>query len=190
MRRPRFGLDLDGVVYNWVDTYRFLMRQYRGKALPKPRSWDGLDTSVTQEDRDWLWSDGVRKHGLFRYGHIYKGSVWGLEELSKLTDIIVITHRPANAIDDTLEWLSFMRLPAQEVNFLAEDEPKWTVECDLYLDDAPHNIKGFREHRPRALAMLWARPWNSDYQAEADTVVRSWREVVTLTRAFIKANEF
>ena len=177
----------DGVVYNWDDTVGFLLNHYFGYDLPVSTHWDQIQRSVKPEHWEWLWDEGVKK-GMFRYGHLYKGSAEALRELAEMVDIVVITHRPANAVQDTLEWLAYNRVPATEVHILTKEQPKWEIACDLYLDDAPHNIKGFLEHRPLALSMLWARPWNVDYQRVAPVVVRDWSEVIKLTRAFVAAN--
>jgi len=181
MTKPRFGIDLDGVVYNWSDTYRFLMRYYRGIDLPEPDSWDAFDEYISEADRTWIWTEGV-KHGLFRYGHLYKGSAEALLELARLVDLVVITHRPANAMQDTLEWLAFQKFPAVEIHLLTSQQPKSAVPCDFYLDDGPHNIEELRLNRPHARIAMWRRPWNRNayHFAWSDKVriVTSWNEVI------------
>src|SRR5688572_21456774 len=153
----RIGLDLDGVVYNWDKTARYMLRTMRGYPKHDPRCgedeefdlvikprkgaypeypcsgcaplaypakhWDYIKDNVKPEDEDWLWRDGV-KLGLFRYGHLYSGAIEGVRELATIGDIVVITKRPKSAVQDTLDWLSYLKLPFAEIHMLHEPGAK------------------------------------------------------------------
>jgi 5'(3')-deoxyribonucleotidase len=139
--------------------------------------WNWPKTVVKNNDWQWLWSEGVRS-GLFRYGHLYKGSIEGIRALNKIGDVIIITHRPRNAVQDTLDWLAYQRLPFMEVNLLTNGEPKSSVpHCDLYVDDKPENIVDFLTNVPEATSLLWTRPWNAEKSAAEFERVTSWEEV-------------
>lgn len=181
-RRVRVGVDLDGVLYDWAGTTRFLLNHYLGYALPPLEdwctSWDALKNAVQPEDWAWVWSEGIEK-GLFRHGHVYTGSMMALEVLSAFADIVVITHRPLAAGGDTLRWLAHHQVPLTELHLLVRQEPKSGVVCDVYVDDGAHNVRDLAAAHPAARVLLWRRPWNA-HEAVPSTVyvVSDWAEVI------------
>jgi uncharacterized HAD superfamily protein len=133
---------------------------YKGDpSLERPSTgWDYIEHNVAPEHWKWLWSEGV-KLGLFRYGHMFKGTIEAVRKLAQLGDIIVITHRPAAAVPDTLAWLAYQQLPLAGVHILTHQEPKSTVEpCDFFLDDKPENCIDMND--TGAEVWLMDRPWN------------------------------
>jgi uncharacterized HAD superfamily protein len=165
-KRLRIGLDIDGVMYHWEKTARYMLREilpnspYKGDpALERPSTgWNYIEHNVAPEHWKWLWSEGV-KLGLFRYGHMFKGTIEAVRHLAELGDIIVITHRPAAAVPDTLAWLAYQQLPLAGVHILTHQEPKSTVEaCDFFLDDKPENCIDMND--TGAEVWLMDRPWN------------------------------
>jgi hypothetical protein len=76
-----------------------------------------------------------------------------------------LTTKPHFAIDDTYEWLDEHRVPAREVHIL---EDKTTIECDLYVDDADHNLDSLIAARPEAVVCRYVRPWNRPHEGVVD----------------------
>src|SRR3990167_3449312 len=135
--RVRFGIDIDGVLYQWDKTSRYMLRTMKGYAKDGPlgqpsQSWNDIENHVSKEDWNWLWNSGV-KLGLFRYGHLYTGAIEGVRSLAALGDVVVITHRPRSAVQDTLDWLSYLKLPFTEIHLLTSGEKKSTIKCHLYV---------------------------------------------------------
>lgn len=159
-KRQVIGLDLDGVVYDFQGTYKYLLTQHRNVEFPEGLewwdSWSSPDQYTTQEDRDWVWSKGVKDFGLFRYGHIVKGAIDGVRELAKLGDVHVVTHRPQRAVRDTLAFLAYVDLPITGVT--VTQGPKSAVGCDVYIDDGPHVIEELMAAGKRAV--VFDRPYN------------------------------
>lgn len=189
MSKPRFGLDLDGVVYKWDDTARYMLNLYCGEEVAESRSWDHIKDTVSPTSWTWLWSEGV-KLGLFRYGHIYKGAIEGVQQLGELTDLVVITSRPKSAVQDTLDWLGYNRFPVAEVHILGFDQKKSDVlpHCDFYLDDGAHNIDDLYDNTKGEL-LLWDRPWNQDhYRDPSIRRVSSWLEVIEEVRQGVRVS--
>jgi hypothetical protein len=160
----KIALDLDGVCYEFQRTYRYMMKEYRGVDMPPVKdfwfSWDSNLDYGTSEDRKWMWSEGV-KMGLFRYGHVTTGVIASVQRLAAMGhQLSVVTHRPENAVQDTLDWLSYVRLPISGVHILSNGEPKTTVGFDALVDDKVENIR-------HALArgrvgVLFNQPWNQE----------------------------
>ena len=161
MKRIRFGLDMDGVIYDWHSAARFLWNSHFDLNLPPVKDiwtkWDGHLNYVTKEQDAWLWKEGIEK-GLFRHGHIRKGAIEFCQELDKIADIVLITHRPHNARQDTLDWIAYNKIPTSEIHMLHKGESKANIPVHMALDDKPETIEAFWSKS--ILAILWDRPWN------------------------------
>jgi uncharacterized HAD superfamily protein len=154
LKKLRLGLDLDGCLYRWGE--------FPGESL----DYDWIKNHVTPESWQWLWTEGVEKHGLFRYGSLYKGTRQLLEVLEPLYDSVIITSRPSSAVHDTLEWLSFQKIPTSEIHVVGVGKPKSQIqpECDVYLDDAVHNCEDLLINTA-GLVVMPDRPWNQKFEA-------------------------
>src|SRR5258706_15952527 len=101
-------------MYRWDKTARYMLRTERGydrDQLGRPsRYWNEIKDIVDKEDWQWLWGTGV-KMGLFRYGHLFTGTIEAVRARSALGDCVVMTHRPRSAVQDTLDWLPYNKLP-------------------------------------------------------------------------------
>lgn len=191
-RALRIGIDLDGVCYEWQRTVMYMLRAYRGYSreqlsdVYKWTGWDWLKTQIGEEDEKWIWTEGIEK-GLFRYGHLYPGTIKALNELAKIGELVILTHRPRAAIQDTLDWLAFNKLPVAEVHVLFHQEAKSSImpACDIYLDDALHNVKDF-ERNTNGIALLWTRPWNM-VTDEPFQRVTSWEQVIEKAKVMREA---
>lgn len=173
LRRPtrkRVLVDLDGVVYDFHSCLKYLVEAHFGVRLPPVDElfdrWDGHKRYLDTEMEHWLWTEGVEKYGLFRHGHVLRGAIDGLNLISQDYDIIIGTHRPPNARQDTLEWIAFNRIPCKEVVLLWNEEPKSWIDADVIIDDKPENVVDFIISG--RYGILWSRPWNRDLQATVD----------------------
>lgn len=188
-KRLRLGIDLDGVTYQWSKTAAWLLNWRFGLDLGESTHWDYLLDHVSPPQWQWLWSpdeDGGIGRGLFRHGHVYKGSFEALRELDQLGDIIIITHRPHSAIDDTMSWLAFNRVPVSTVHVMTDGAPKSSIkpECDLYVDDRASNCIDLAKNTNGTVA-LWDRPWNRDEQQTLPTdihIIGSWTQFLELAK--------
>lgn len=178
----RIGIDLDGVCYHWERTARYLLRERLPnspytKDGPLGRTsthWDYIPDNVSNAHWTWLWTWGV-KEGLFRHGHIIKGAVEGLKDLAADGhDLIVITHRPKQAVNDTLQWLSYLNVPLSGVHILTQEEPKSEIPCEIYVDDKPENVVDYTLNTEAKLVALFDQPWNQKMQT---LPVASYRRV-------------
>lgn len=174
MSKPRIALDIDGCIYEWSKTARYLLREELpdspyGKDGPLGREsthWNYIQDNVEPEHWDWLWRDGV-KLGLFRHGHLVRGAIKYVRKLAELGQVIVITHRPRSAVRDTLAWLAFQELPLSGVHILTDQQPKSTVtpHADFYLDDRPENCMELAQHT-RGRVCLADREWNRGFDEQ------------------------
>jgi len=183
----RIGLDIDGVMYKWDKTARYMLREvlpdspYKETLKQEAQHWDWIKDNVSPEHWDWLWTEGVRL-GLFRYGHLYSGTIQAVRKLATLGEVVLITHRPKQAVNDTLDWLAFQQLPISGVHLLTNMEPKSQVqpECDVYLDDKAENVLDLAKNTSGE-AYLMRRPWNMTLLPTAPSVV-TWDQFVNTIR--------
>ena len=168
--KVRFGIDIDGVIYRFADTANYLFKTHWGYDLGEWDNWDYPQKIVSPEAWKWLWSEGITKHGLFRYGSIYKGAREFLTNAAKISDIVVITSRPPLATLDTMQWLAYQQFPTNEVHIVRERSGQKKSDivphCDIYLDDGPHNIEDYYE-KTDATILLIDRPWNQEKEFDS-----------------------
>lgn len=186
----RIALDIDGVMYQWDKTARYMLREvlpnspYKDLPLLKQESssWHYIQNHVSREHWDWLWVEGVRL-GLFRYGHLYPGTIQAVRELATMGEVSLITHRPKHAVDDTLAWLGYLKLPLSGVHLLTNQEPKSGVrpQFDVYLDDKVKNVNDLFRNTDGDV-FLMKRPWSSGGVEPEVIQVTGWPEFLDEVR--------
>lgn len=175
----RLGIDLDGVVADfnagWV---RFYNRDF-GADLGEDAvtEWNGIPAATHfRSMRDfWRWASDLDGYSLFRHLDPYPDAIDALWTLATWHEIVILTTKPHFAIHDTFAWISEQQLPTREVHIL---DDKFSVECDVYLDDAPHHIRRIARNRPDAVTVRFVRPWNRDVPGTES--VESWDAFVEL----------
>jgi 5'(3')-deoxyribonucleotidase len=174
--RLRLGIDLDGVVADfnagWIDRYN---AQFGSDLLPEHVDiWDAptLLTHFTDMGEFWSWARTAGGGAsIFRVLQPYHGAIEALERLSRRDHVVIVTTKPRFAVHDTFEWLAEHRVPTTEVHIV---DDKSEVECDVYLDDADHNIEALLMARPKSLVCRYVRPWSTSHPGAID--VSDWVE--------------
>jgi 5'(3')-deoxyribonucleotidase len=172
--RLRLGIDLDGVVADfntgWMERYN---RDF-GATLHHSQvvSWDGMVglTHFPSMDEFWEWAQ-TGGSSIFRELPPFPGAVETMTELAADHRVVIISSKYDWAIPDTLAWMSEHRLPAREIHFVWD---KTTVPCDIYLEDAPHNLEALVDAHPDALVCRMVRSWNEPVAGARD--VADWEE--------------
>jgi len=147
----RIGIDVDEVLYSWQRTARYLLRNVyegdcQGYDLTQPFKEWVIATQIGEQAYDWLFDAGV-DNGLFRHGHVITDAMIGVRALKDAGhDLVIVTHRPENGVQDTLAWIDFHfgkedPYPWSGISILSNGEPKTTIPWDIIIDDSPGNIK-------------------------------------------------
>lgn len=157
----RIALDVDGVLYHWSKTARYLLKAEFGYNLHESTYWSYIPDNVSKQAWDWLWSEGIRR-GLFRHGHVVKGAVDGAWKLKRAGhELLAVTHRPVSAVIDTHDWLDFHfgRTFFEQRHILYDGRSKSCVRADLLVDDKFQNVQEWMWHVDRE-AILYSQLWN------------------------------
>lgn len=199
----RIGLDLDGVVYDFVAAHRDYLTAESDhdvdvlELLPEPTSWSVWDCwPISRETWQRTFDEGVACGAIFTGGHryAYPGAVEAVQGLAWVGhDIHVVTHRPARAVAATAEWLADVNLPHTSLTFAAD---KSTVPVDVMIEDNVDNALAVVNAGGRAI--LFDRPWNrtwkfdgqvADVDEHADVkstrIIRchTWEDVIDVVKA-------
>ncbi|MGA7270948.1 MAG: hypothetical protein WB239_07730 [Acidimicrobiia bacterium] len=158
----RLGIDLDGVVADFNSGW---IRRYNEDfaadlAFDAVQAWDAIPslTHFRHMGEFWRWAQDHDGHSLFRHLETYPDAVGALWRLAaQHHSVVILTTKPPWAIHDTFAWIAEHRIPTREVHILEE---KWSVDCDIYLEDAPHNLESLVAHRPDRTVVRFVRPWN------------------------------
>lgn len=174
----RLGIDLDGVVADfnsgWISRYNSDF----GTEIPfdAVRAWDGIPslTHFRHMGEFWTWAKDHGGATMFRHLETYPGAVDALRQLARAGhDIVILTQKPTWAIHDTYAWIAEHKLPTREVHMI---DDKWRVACDVYLDDAPHQVVSIHRARPESLMCRFVRPWNAPVPGTRE--IHDWPDFV------------
>ncbi len=174
MKRPRAGIDLDGVVHQWSPTARGVLKLRFGIEIGESQTWTWIKDHTTPEQWDWLWSQGI-SWGLF-LGEAYPFAIPSLHRLAETHDLVVITARPRDAIHQTLSWLVRYKIDATEVHILTNSTPKSEIRCDWYVDDNTDNVRELAQAGRRVY--LFDQPWNRHETPAFSERVFGWPDLM------------
>ena len=169
----RLGIDLDGVVANFNAGWMKRYNEEHGTDLnPAMVQWWDAFVSLTRFNTNaefWEWARNDGGPGLFRHLPVFPEAIETLNRLSRSHKIVIITTKPTWAVPETFAWLSESGIPTTEVHITRR---KWMVDCDVYLDDGPHNLERLVIERPERSICRFIRPWNEPVVGAID--VDSW----------------
>lgn len=178
----RLGIDLDGVVANWVDGMRrhFVARGWPVDTLPDPHEyavWSCWPMTKDTFMEGWeRWAAG----GGYTTLEPYPGAIDGMRYLADLghtLHIVTARSRTRRGIGGTIDWLERHGVPFKSLAF---DSDKATHRMDLWVEDSTANAIAIAQACGRPILMDQA--WNQDapsYIARA----YGWPEVVGYVEA-------
>jgi 5'(3')-deoxyribonucleotidase len=179
------GVDLDGVCADFYGR----MREVAAEWFERPV--DELTQDVTIGLPEWGIRDddhyqslhrfAVTERDLFRTVPMIPGARAVLRRLSdEGYRIRIITHRlfiqyfHAMAVQQTIEWLDHQGIPYRDLCFMKEKDQ---VGADIYIEDAPANIKSLRDRGHYTIC--FANSTNTNVPAPR---AKNWEEVYTLVK--------
>jgi 5'(3')-deoxyribonucleotidase len=169
----RLGIDLDGVVADFNTGWMTRYNDEYGTNLTSDQvtHWGAMIplTHFASITDFWRWARNDDGPGLFRHLPMLPGAHSALERLSKHHQIVIITTKPRWANAETFSWIGDNAIPTREVHIIGK---KWLIDCDIYLDDGPHNLEALVAHRPDRVVCRFVQPWNDAIPGVVD--IDSW----------------
>jgi hypothetical protein len=163
----RIGLDLDGVVADWVSSAIKVLKD-RGSIIPEqaPPYWDWLKEHARPEDWKFLWGPAMKFS--YQFAEPYKGSVEFANRLKNFGDVIIMTSRPKGSWTATIQWWwDHMGYTPAGFNFFDSGLDKYRVHTDVFIED---NLNYANDYAHKWLmgydnpeVFLLDRPWNQGY---------------------------
>ena len=158
------GVDLDGVIYPFVETYSTIHLDYNNiPALPKATKWNFFeDWGMTGKEFVASMEKYIDNNRLFSRGEPEPKTNIGWSILRKAgVKIHVVTSRPRSAWAQTVEWLDEWNLHPDTLHFTDNktafsSNPATTAS----IDDLHEHFTAMRMQGMRAYLMN--RPWNSE----------------------------
>ena len=179
-----FGVDLDGVVADFYAGIRPIAAEWLGKRVDEltPCPSYGLEEwGVADGEYNDLHRFAVEQRRLFTRVEPIQQAPQVLRRLSaKEIRIRIITHRlfvsyaHVASVQQTVSWLDRHGIPYWDLCFMKD---KSAVGADLYIEDAPHNIKELRRDPKGSPVIVFSNSTNKELdEPRAD----DWGQVETL----------
>ncbi len=169
----RLGIDLDGVIADFNTGWMARYNAEYGTDLNAEMvtSWNAMIplTHFRSVSEFWVWARNSGGKGLFSTLPVFPDAVEALGRLYRNHEIVIITTKPPWAKAETFRWIGDNNIPTREVHITGQ---KWKVDCDIYLDDGPHNLTSLVRERPDRTVCRFVRPWNQPVDGALD--IDSW----------------
>ena len=185
------GLDLDGVVADYIGGLRVSLGKMRGEdgsTYTTDVHWDLREWNLQDGEYEKLHAYAVEENRIFSTISPLPGAVTGVQQLvDKGFRIRIITNRDTRpcdmteAVRDTATWLHNHNIPYHDLCFI---HPKADAKATIYVDDAPLKLAALQSAECRIV--VFDQPWNRDFPTNSNSVpkshrvdrVKSWDELV------------
>lgn len=174
------GLDLDGCVFDYVSFLKEFVEKYHPELLPLkyPLSeYNFVDEGWFRDMDHYREIQGeAAERGLYANLSMYPGASRVLRKLSSkgfkfhiITSRFVKNWQHKRVVTDTVTILDACKIPYSSITF-TEDKTK--IDCDVFIDDAPHNLEGLTKQDKPCIKLL--RSYNTDAPG---IVARNWNDI-------------
>ncbi len=175
----RLGLDLDGVVYNFVEEFRTYVSTQRGvhpDSLAPVHRWEFyLDWDMSEDEYFTTLEQAAVGGHVFKNGAAYDGAAQAVSQARDIGyEIVAITARKLTDIqddhqiihDNTAEWLTINGIHFDE---LIVDNDKTNHGLNVLVDDSLANVHHFIMAGGKGF--VFDRPWN---QGSSFSRIHGW----------------
>jgi beta-phosphoglucomutase-like phosphatase (HAD superfamily) len=173
-----FGVDLDGVVADFIQGFKPIAAEWLG--VPVASLTDEVSYGFKEWNLGKSYDDvhrfALKERDLFANLPLVEGAASTLRRLSSTgIRIRIITHRlyipwfHRQAVVQTLEWLEKHGVPYWDLCFMAS---KSSVDANVYVEDSPANVQALRSAGKEVMVFR-----NSTNRDLAPPHATQWKEV-------------
>ena len=170
----RIGVDMDGVVRNMYHPLIHIFQTYYKNVDIDPiekwtnyKIWNHFYDENGPVDEAWfknIWFNGWAEVIYWKQAFCYP---YATEVLRKQQDkghkIIFITAQPSRyTMGLTMKFISKWAIPFDEIHFTDYDS-KYKVDCDVYIEDSPHQLKSLCKNTHYHNVWVYDQPWNREF---------------------------
>lgn len=182
------GIDFDNVLADYTEMMRSIVHKFKGWNHPTPdeHDWGFTEWGITESEfRAYhalmIETDRNRNLRPLCIHQIIRVLNYNIKNRGH--KICILTARgnwdffsgpsvKGQVIKDTIDWLHHYNIPYDDICFV---EDKRLVNCDLYIDDSPSQIRALKEAGKEVL--IFSYHYNSDIEGER---ISSWSEETKL----------
>lgn len=172
--RLKIGIDLDGVLANFIAEYRKVCSQVSGRILPTDQvDWDASNWELTKAQHDEAWKIITATDNF--YANLKPLESCIIEKVKELADkyrLYFITTRPPTAgwpiENQSAWWIEYfcnLRFPTVIVS-KEKGQVAAALGLDAFLDDAPANIENVAKYSPKTKLFLRDQQYNRSFDGE------------------------
>ena len=192
MTKPRFLIDADEVLINFVDPAIEAISQVLGRPWPldeaPPDTWDmfGDLPEDVQHEVDRI----IDAPGWCSELEPYPGSQDAVHELQKRCEVFVLTSPRRKGRQWVYERnLSLLRYFGIRRGRIIQASPKYVCAGMFFLDDNPDHVVEWQAepYNAESIGMFWSTKHNARLTQHDDIRVRSWDEVIGIVERRIGA---
>lgn len=186
------GIDMDGVMYDFANTFKSYCENRLLRTLPDPTHWEfyedwGLDKETFY---DWL-TDATVNDSLFYRGNAYDNTIAGWRKLKDMgMRIHVLTHRHIESVGQTAEWLQEHGLVPDSMHFGFDKTLLEAIAIDqaAAIDDY---TKYYDEYEQVGVkAFLRTHEWNKDHHGRRVADLLEFADAVEVYNNYYKFEEY
>lgn len=174
----KIGIDIDGVLTNFVDTFIELVKERFGSRFAVEDIRDHDLYKVLGIDKKEAFQLVVET--LNRPLEPQKGAIEAVRGLSQSHEIYFITARPNGTEAVTGEWLRSHGLPTERLVFRKEgNKHEHEVNLDVIIDDNIEEVVGWIGKA--TMIIIFDHPWNKSLNIRNHFIrAYGWRDVLEL----------
>jgi hypothetical protein len=184
--RLKIGIDLDGVVSNFIQKYREICIGICGHDLPHESSdWNQTNWNLDKEVHNKAWGIIKNTHSFYRYLEVLPGvSIVSMIRLSKAQRLFFITTRPptegAPIEIQSAAWLVNNFSIAYPTVIVADNKGPIAkgLGLDAFIDDKPENLLDVHEYSPETKLFVRSQAWNEKFTHPSVTRVDDFNAFV------------
>jgi len=178
--------DLDGVITDTDPVFREYIRRVTGKNFKREQVTQYFYEKclpISKEDVDRAY-ELMNKENVWEKMSFVEGAKESLKKLGKNFAIFIITARPKETKEKTINFLKKNEIPFEKIFFLKEGDGKIDI-----IKNLPARISAFIEDRldfAKSVALngirtfLFDYPWNKTEEKIPNLIrIKTWKEVLT-----------